>query len=165
MTHRLRLAMAEPGWPAGGKLGGEGETVEADETFIGEKSENRAYGPIPPKQSVFALVEREGRVRSSRVPNVTGINLIPIIARHAHTDSRLMSDEANVYMQPGHWFAAGHQTVNHQAKECVWDNAYTHTIEGYFGSVSVSVVGRTKILSSVTTATSGIPAYASVGSR
>jgi hypothetical protein len=63
MTHRIRLAMKQPGWPDGGKLGGEGEALEADETFVGGKAENRAYGPIPPKQAVFALVEREGKVR------------------------------------------------------------------------------------------------------
>lgn len=125
MTHRIRLAMAEPGWPAGGKLGGEGETLEADETFIGGKAENRAYGPIPPKQAVFALVERGGRVRSFHVPNVTANNLAPMIARHAHPDSRFMTDEANVYMQPGRWFAAGHETVNHKAKEYVRGDAYT----------------------------------------
>lgn len=95
MTHRIRLAMAEPGWPLAGKSGGEGETLEADETFVGGKAENRAYGPTPPKQSVFALVERGGRVRSFHVPNVTATNLAPIIARHAHPDSQFNSDEAN----------------------------------------------------------------------
>ncbi len=141
MTHRIRLAMAEPGWPTGGKLGGEGETLEADETFIGGKAENRAYGPIPPKQSVFALVERDGRVRSFHVPNVTAMNLAPIIARHAHTDSRFMSDEANVYERPGRWFAAGHETVNHSAKEYVRGDAYTNTMEGYFSILKRGIYG------------------------
>jgi len=141
MTHRLRLAMAEPGWPLGGKLGGEGETLEADETFIGGKAENRTYGPVPPKQAVFSLVEREGRVRSFHVPNVTAMSLAPIIARHASVDSRFNSDEANVYMQPGRWFPAGHQTVNHAAKEYVRGDAYTNTVEGFFSILKRGIYG------------------------
>jgi transposase-like protein len=141
LTHRVRECMKELGWPRGDKLGGEGDTIEADETFIGGKAENRAYGPIPPKQAVFALVEREGRVRSFHVPNVTAINLAPIIARHVHVDSRFMSDEAPVYMRPGTWFPAGHQTVNHKAKEYVRGDAYTNTVEGYFSILKRGVYG------------------------
>jgi len=140
MSHRIRLAMKEPGWPDGGKLGGEGETLEADESWIGGKAENRAYGPIPPKQTVFALVERGGAVRSFHVPNVTANNLAPIIARHAHPDSQFNSDEANVYMQPGRWFAV-HQTVNHAAKEYVRGDAYTNTVEGFFSIIKRGIYG------------------------
>src|ERR1700735_2044295 len=39
MTHRLREAMKEMPWPHGGHLGGEGMTIEADETWIGGKAE------------------------------------------------------------------------------------------------------------------------------
>jgi transposase-like protein len=141
LTHRVRECMKELGWPEAGKLGGEGETLEADETWIGGKAENRAYGPIPPKQSVFALVERDGRVRSFHVPNVTALNLAPMIARHAHTDSRFMTDEANVYMQPGRWFTAGHQTVNHSAREYVRGDAYTNTVEGFFSILKRGIYG------------------------
>jgi transposase-like protein len=141
MTMRIREAMKEVGWPHGGKLGGEGETLEADETFIGGKAANRAYGPIPPKQSVFALVEREGKVRSFHVPNVAVHNLAPIIARHAHVDSRFMTDEANIYDRPGRWFPAGHQTVNHSAKEYVRGDAYTNTVEGFFSILKRGIYG------------------------
>jgi transposase-like protein len=140
MTHRIRLAMKEAGWPHGGKLGGDGETVEADETFIGGKAANRAYGPIPPKQSVFSLVERDGRVRSFHVPDVTAANLAPIIARHAHVDSRFMTDEANMYARPGTWFVS-HQTVNHSAKEYVRGDAYTNTMEGFFSILKRGIYG------------------------
>jgi transposase-like protein len=140
MTHRIRLAMSEGDWPGCGRLGGAGEILEADETFVGGKAENRAYGPIPPKQSVFALVEREGRVCSFHVPNVTATNLAPILALHAHTDSRFVSDEANVYAQPGRWFLT-HQTVNHSAKEYVRDDAYTNTVEGYFSILKRGIYG------------------------
>jgi transposase-like protein len=65
MTHRIREAMNEPGWREAGPLGGEGMTIEADETWVGGRAANHAYGPIPPKQAVAALVERGGRLRLS----------------------------------------------------------------------------------------------------
>ena len=45
------------------------------------------------KSCGWALVERNGRVRSFHVPNVTARMLHPILARHAHRDSRFMTDE------------------------------------------------------------------------
>ncbi|WP_428538026.1 IS1595 family transposase [Rhodopila sp.] len=140
MTHRIREAMKQPGWPTGGKLGGSGMVVEADETFVGGKAANRAYGPIPLKQAVFALVERNGGVRSFHVPDVTAANLVPIIARHAHVDSRFMTDEANTYSRTGRWFR-DQQTVNHAAKEYVRDDAYTNTLEGYFSILKRGIYG------------------------
>ena len=131
MTHRIREAMREvhPKFPE--QMGGSGATIEADETYIGGKAANRAYGPIPPKQAVVPLVERGGRVRNFHVPNVTANNLYPLIARHTHADSRFMTDESNVYSAIGRTFKGGHETVNHSAKEYVRDDAYTNTAEGY----------------------------------
>lgn len=140
MTHRIREAMKEPGWREAGQLGGKGMTVEADETWVGGKAANRAYDPIPPKQAVAALVERNGRVRSFHVPNVTANNLAPLIARHTHADSRFMTDESNVYSHAGRWFAS-HETVNHSAKEYVRDTVYTNTIEGFFSILKRGIYG------------------------
>ena len=140
MTHRIREAMTEGDWRAIGPLGGEGQTVEADETWVGGKAANRAYGPIPPKQAVAALVERDGRLRMFHVPHVTAANLAPIIARHAHPDSTFMTDESNVYSQAGTWFK-DHQTVNHSIKEYVRDEAYTNTIEGCFSILKRGIYG------------------------
>src|SRR5450631_3542194 len=140
MSHRIREAMKEPGWREAGRLGGEGMTVEADETWVGGKAANRAYGPIPPKQAVAALVERGGRLRMFHVPHVTANNLAPIIARHAHPDSRFMTDESNVYSHAGTWFTS-HETVNHSQKEYVRDEAYTNTIEGCFSILKRGIYG------------------------
>jgi hypothetical protein len=133
--------MKELSWPAAGKLGGSGATVEADETYIGGKAANRAYGPIPPKHAVASLVERGGRVRSFHVANVTAANLYPIVARHTHTDSRFMIDETNVYAAIGQTFKGGYETVNHSAKEYVRDDAYTNTLEGYFSILKRGIYG------------------------
>ena len=132
MTHRIRKAMREvhPKFPE--QMGGAGATIEADETYVGGKAANRAYGPIPPKQAVVSLVERGGKVRSFHVPNVTANNLYPLIARHTHADSRFMTDESNVYSAIGRTFNGTHLTVNHSEKEYVREDVYTNTAEGYF---------------------------------
>jgi transposase-like protein len=141
LGHRVREAMREPHSYGGPKLGGSGMTIEADETYVGGKAHNRAYGPIPPKQAVASLVERGGRVRSFHVPNVTANNLYPIVARHTHADSRFMTDDTSVYTAIGRTFKGGYETVNHSAKEYVRDDAYTNTAEGYFSILKRGVYG------------------------
>jgi transposase-like protein len=121
-------------------MGGAGMTIEGDETFIGPKAANRAYKPVGPKQAVMSLVERGGRVRSFHVPNVTAATLHPILARHAHTDSRFMTDESNIYGGIG-WHFASHQTVNHSSKEYVRGDVYTNTAEGYFSILKRGIYG------------------------
>ena len=54
--------------------------VEVDETYVGGKARNRK-GKVPPKEAVVALVERDGRVRSNHVPDVTAKTLRPILRR------------------------------------------------------------------------------------
>lgn len=141
MSHRIREAMKEQPWPDSGKLGGSGMVIEADETYVGGKAANRAYGPIPPKQSVASLVERGGRVRSFHIPNVTANNLYPIVARHTHVDSRFMTDDTSVYSAIGRTFKGGYETVNHSAKEYVRGDAFTNTAEGYFSIPKRGIYG------------------------
>ncbi len=141
LGHRVREAMKETTAIFPDKMGGGGATIEADETFVGGKAKNRAYAPVPEKMAVAALVERDGRVRSFHVPNVTANNLYPIIARHTHADSRFMTDESDVYSAIGRTFKGGHLTVNHSEKEYVRDDTYTNTLEGYFSILKRGVYG------------------------
>jgi transposase-like protein len=48
LSHRIREAMKDGTSAFPPKLGGDGMTIEADETYVGGKAHNRAYGPIPP---------------------------------------------------------------------------------------------------------------------
>jgi len=141
LGHRIREAMKEIHIEFPPKMGGAGMTIEADETYVGGKAANRAYGPIPPKQAVASLVERGGKARSFHVPNVTANNLYPIIARHTHADSRFMTDDTSVYAAIGRTFKGGYETVNHSAKEYVRDDAYTNTAEGYFSILKRGIYG------------------------
>jgi transposase-like protein len=140
LGHRIRECMTELRGFLPEPMGGEGETIEADETYIGGKAENRAFGPVPPKIAVVSLVQRNGGSRSFVVPRVTATNLHPIIARHVHGDSRFMTDESNVYAGTSRWFAE-YQTVNHSAKEYVRDDAYTNTVEGFFSILKRGIFG------------------------
>jgi hypothetical protein len=106
----------------------------------GGKAENRAYGPIPPKQAVTALVERGGAVRSFHIPNVTATTLHNVVGRHAHRDSRFMTDEAAAYMVFG-WNFASHGTVRHSDKEYVRGDVHTNTVEGYFSILKRGIYG------------------------
>jgi hypothetical protein len=76
MCHRIREAMT-PNTPT--PIGGEGKTVETDETAIGGKGQNRRYGPVPKKAIVLSLVERGGAVRSKRVTSVSPKSLRPAV--------------------------------------------------------------------------------------
>ena len=139
LFHRLR----EAAWdPKRGPIGGENKVVEADETYIGGKAKNKAFGPPPKKHPVFALVERDGEVRSFHVTNVNSKTLRPLIVKTASRKSYLMTDESSVYPKVGDEFA-GHGTVNHSAKEYVrggfW---YTNTVESYFALIKRGVYGN-----------------------
>jgi transposase-like protein len=140
LSHRIREAMTEKHGIFTTPMGGEGRTLEADETYVGRKSDSRAFEEPGPKQIVMALVQRGGGVRSFHIPNVTANVLRPILARHAHTDSRFMSDEAQSYVGIG-WNFAKHETVTHSAKEYVRGDVYTNTVEGFFSILKRGIFG------------------------
>jgi transposase-like protein len=140
LTHRIREAMKEDRGLFTAPLGGADQTIEVDETFVGGKAENCAYGTPAPKQAVFALVERGGQVHNFHVPNVTAQNLRPIIARHAHRDSHFMSDESRIYTYIG-WNFASHGTINHSEKEYVRGDVHANTVEGYFSILKRGIYG------------------------
>ena len=114
MAHRIRESMRETSPEDFGPLGGEGETVEADETYIGGKARNRK-NHVPPKEAAFALVQRGGRVRSRHVLSVNGETLGPILAAQIDKRSWVITDDSPVYSPIAAQFA-GHSTVNHSAE-------------------------------------------------
>ena len=126
-----------------GPLGGQTKVVEADESYIGGKAKNKAYGPPPKKMAVFSLVEREGKVRSRHVADVTAKTLRNAIVTQVDRKSYLMTDEAPVYVRTGEEFS-GHGTVNHSANEYVRHGGFMHTntIESFFAIMKRGVYGN-----------------------
>lgn len=139
MTHRIREAMRDGSLAP---MGGANKVVEADETFVGGKAKNRAFRQPRPKEAVFALVERDGRVRSQHVPDVSAKTLRPILKAQLDERTYLMTDEAPVYAKPGREFA-GHGTVNHSIDQYVRHGGFTHTntVENYFSIMKRGING------------------------
>lgn len=144
MAHRIREGMRVLN-PAG-TLGGEGKTVEADETYIGGKEKNkhrskRNKGNIggQGKEIVFALVERNGAVRSQQVPEVNADTLRPILVAQVDAKTFLMTDDAGQYRHMHRDFT--HSVVNHGIGEYVRGPAHTNTIESYFSILKRGITG------------------------
>jgi transposase-like protein len=134
MEHRIRACMntvadATP-------MGGEGKTVEIDETFIGKKHDKapnaRGYAH---KHAVMTLIERRpegGRARSFHVSGTAAADLLPIIKANVNSGSHVMTDEAGQYANLGKHFAA-HDFTTHSKGEYVRDGyIHTNTLEGFY---------------------------------
>ena len=142
MAHRIRYAMTQE--PLVGMLKHAGHRlrgiVEADETYVGGKPQNRHVGkrvPAPPKAIVLSLVERKGRVRSIHVADVTGETLRSAIRKNVASTAKLMTDGHAGYKNTGHQ----HEAVDHQEGEYVRGDAHTNTVEGYFSILKRGIVG------------------------
>jgi transposase-like protein len=142
MFHRVREAMRRGGLELP-PLGGEGQTVEADETYFGQQEnpqpspqrqgqpyKRKGRGPAG-KRMVVALVERGGNVRSFHPARTDGETVNKIVRENIARESQLYTDEAKFYTNVGKEFAA-HETVSHSRGEYVRGDVHTNTIEGFF---------------------------------
>jgi transposase-like protein len=144
MSHRIREAMRTGGL---GPLGGEGQTVEADETYLW-KAEDQSPSPqrkgrpllkrkagTSNKRAILGLIERGGKVRTFHVAQATKVNVAALVTENVRVESILYTDESRLYSSVGEAFA-DHQTTTHSAKEYVrYDGEaviHSNTIESYF---------------------------------
>ena len=146
MAHRIREGL-KPSKPE--PIGGEGKTVEADSTYIGGKETNKHRSKRNSKnigglgkQTVFALVEREGGVRSYHMQTVNAGTLRPILSAQIKDAQKtaLMTDGEGQYRILVDMFGS-HEAVNHSIGEYVRGNAHTNTIEGYFAILKRGING------------------------
>jgi transposase-like protein len=133
MSHRIREAMRVVGMEP---MGGTGEIVEADETYIGriegEKKRRAGFGH---KNAVLTLVQRGGGARSFHIDSASVSQVHNIVRDNVARETGLMTDEARHYENVGERFAS-HETVKHSADEYVrYDGdrvVSTNTVEGYY---------------------------------
>jgi len=147
MMHRLREAMNESN-PS--PLGGEGKSVQADETYYGNSSK-RAKGyrkGHSHKAAVMALIEPEGRVRAIHADKgkLSMMDNVYLALQNVDRKSELHTDESRLYTEVGKEFAA-HKTVEHggagkgQGIYVAVDGTNTNAAENFFGNFKRSMRG------------------------
>jgi len=144
MLHRIREAMqGDASEPLSG-------TVEADETYVGGKWENKSLrarkalgrkGHVrEAKTAVFGIVERKGRVRAWSVPDTTAKTLSPKLRASIDQDATVYTDSANVYIHINEYFLT-HSSVNHRLHEYVRGNVHTNNIECFWAVLKRTIGG------------------------
>jgi transposase-like protein len=130
--------------------------VEIDETSVDGKP-RKAHGQghlasMPNRRSeamklrersratVFAAVERGGRVKATVLPSRRGPGLQAQAIEWIDPRSIVYTDEWPAYNQLHQHFAS-HSRVRHSTGEYVVGDTHTNTIEGWFGNVKPSIRG------------------------
>jgi len=146
MLHRVRLAMQDE--KTGGKLGGSGNGVEVDETFIGGKARNmhaaekarKIQGRRGPegKAIVAAVLERGGKVRAKVIDKRKKKDLQALVRENIEAGSELFSDALKSYEGLNGEFV--HQVIDH-AVAYVDGNVHTNGMENFWSLLKRGING------------------------
>jgi transposase-like protein len=138
LCQRIRQSMQED---QGQILGGEGQVIEIDETFIGGRTKGLGVkGGRDRKVKVLGLVERGGRVHLQTVKNGTKAALKPVLdAKLDPATKQIVTDggSAYIFLIPREKHLAG----NHREETRNGGKVSNQTIEGAFSLFKRGVVG------------------------
>lgn len=139
LTHRIR-EMMKPGTADDlPPIGGMSVTLEADEVYIGAKAGRKKGRPVVDKHIVLSLVERNGAVRSTQIPNVRAETLDRALS-NVKPGTKLMTDDGTGYRWKQDNIKS-HETVNHSQGEYVRGNVHTNSVEGFFSILRRGLYG------------------------
>ena len=135
LGHRIREAMGNDPLSGPTLVG----IIEVDETMVGGKSSGPNWRDN--KHWVAGAIERGGRVRMERIPNVRRDTLHAFIDRNVKDEAEaIYTDDLKSYIGIGD-DDTRHETVNHSAEEWVIGDVHTNSIEGVWSLFKCSIVG------------------------
>ena len=135
MGHRIREAMRV------GELspmGGVGDMVELDETFIGRKEgsmKRRGHGH---KNAVLSLVERGGEVRSFHIDGTSAADIVPIVKANCRARNRHDDRRRRPLLHAGRSISRAMRASTTRPTNMCAGDVHTNTVEGFY-SVSSAV--------------------------
>jgi transposase-like protein len=143
MLQRIRLAMQSGSLM---KLGGSGNPVEVDETFIGGKARNMHKDKrarmdkmsMGNKTIVAGLLERDGRVKTQVITNREKETIHGLVKEHVTPGAHLTTDDFHGYW--GLYKDYIHQIVDH-AETYVDGQVHTNGIENFWSLLKRGLKG------------------------
>jgi transposase-like protein len=142
VLRRIRHGLSEVCSP---KLTG---TVEIDEVYIGGRPRYKGQsksGRGTKKTPVVGIVQRQGDVRFKAMERLTALNAADFIEENVDHSCRIITDELPAYkaLNLSQYFAGGHESVKHSAKEYVraGTDIHSNSIEGVFSLIQRGIMG------------------------
>jgi hypothetical protein len=141
MLHRLREAMDDKAGP----IGGEYETVEIDETFVGGNVKNmhkrarvKANAKGGNKAIVLGMLERGGRVKARVIADRGKQQIDPVMTENVIAGTHIMTDEMGTYASLTTPYE--HAVITH-AVEYVKGHIHTQGIENFWALLKRGLKG------------------------
>ena len=137
LCHRIREAMGNDPFDGPTLFG----VVEVDETLVGGRKRGTGRGYRGNRTWVAGAIQRGGKVRLERIPNVRRHTLHDFVKRTVKDETEaIYTDELKSYIGiEDH--DTRHETVNHSAEEWVIGDVHTNGIEGVWSLFKRSIVG------------------------
>ena len=139
MCHEIRKYMAQV--DGDDPVGGEGKSVEVDETMIGGARKGGGRGNYRiNKTIVVGAAERGGKIVTRIIPNIRKHNLLPAVKLAVKPGSAVHTDQNHSYRNlPAMGFK--HEAVNHNREEWVRGDSHVQTIEGFWANLKRGING------------------------
>lgn len=135
LCHRIREAMGNDPFDGPTLVG----VIEMDETMIGGKRRGEDWREN--KTWVAGAIERGGRVRIERIPNIRKHTIHDFVRRTVSNEAEaIYTDELKSHVGIGNGDTR-HESVNHSAEEWVVGDVHTNSIEGVWSLFKRSIVG------------------------
>lgn len=143
MCHRVREAMLQE--PLAGMLGaGPDSIVELGETYIGGKKKNNRHAnrtaKAGKKTAVMTLIDRDGDVKTVKVPNVSKHTLQELAKPIVDKSATIMTDAHLSYEGLSEHFS-GHHTVDHSQTFVRGVIMHTNFAESYHSLLKRGIIG------------------------
>lgn len=148
MFNRIRsMLMNDDDTPLSGEVeidesawGGKIKAGDRSRADTSTKRRQDAMEKVKSRPSIFAMVERGGRVRVVIVPNRHRETLHRVIRENVSPDATIYTDEWAMYDGLSRDFA-DHYTIKHRDGVYARGHIHTQTVEGFFGNVKRGLSG------------------------
>ena len=137
LCHRIREAMGNEPFSGPTLVG----VVEVDETLVGGKVKGKGHAYKGNKAWVAGAIQRGGKVRLERIPNIRKNTLHDFINRTVKDEAEaIYTDELKSYIGIED-SDTRHETVNHSEEQWVIGDVHTNSIEGVWSLFKRSLTG------------------------